>query len=473
MSQADAAQILKTHALRRSLTERREVDLSPKSSMLMIKPVGAACNLRCHYCYYLPVMGIYDGNAQRMREETLEATLAGYLPESNKTVTLSWQGGEPTLAGLDWFKRMIELVDKHRRPDQRVVHCLQTNGTLLDDEWCAFLRQHEFLIGISLDGLASDHNHYRVTTDGSGSYAQVMRGLELLRKHGVEHNILMVLNNKNVVHPKEVWRELMRIEARWVQFIPAVEWLSPDDAERVNRHDGDWHAAPADLGDWKGWHTASFSPTPEQYGRFLCEVFDLWFEKHRYEVSVRFFDSVLNTLVMGRASECIYSHSCAGQVTIEHDGTVFGCDHYVQPEWRLGHVHGGAARTVPLTINSSVPEQERESAPIGGRWMSGLDRARATEFADRKLDLGEPCASCDWFQLCHGGCPKHRPARGELPGPTVLCDGYRTFYPHAMPRLQWIANFLKQGQMPPEQVPAELLPSTKKTAPRKQRKKRK
>ncbi|MEQ9461229.1 MAG: radical SAM protein [Phycisphaeraceae bacterium] len=437
----------------------RAEGLAARRVTLMLKPVGAGCNLRCHYCYYLPTAG--DGGVRRMGEGTLEAMLAGYLPRAGDAVTLSWQGGEPTLAGLAWFERMVELVERHRRPTQRVVHALQTNGTLLDERWCRFLREQKVLVGISMDGLGEDHDHYRTMADGSGSYERVEWGLRLLRRHGVEHNVLVVLSDRNVVRPLAVWRELMRLGVDWVQFIPAVEWLSPEESERAGRHDAGWSGG-ARLDDWRGWQLASFSPDAEAYGAFLCAVFDEWFVKHRTRVSVRVFDSVLQTLVHGVAAECTYSDSCSSQLTVEHDGTVYGCDHYVEPRWRLGDV----GEPVALTVDGEEAERDE-----GENWWDRLDGERLAGFGMRKLALGAECRSCRWLRLCYGGCPKHRPARGGITGPTVLCAGYRRLFEHTMERFEWLAGYLKEGQLPPAQRPARI-ERVRASKPVKRRKKR-
>ncbi|WP_428390040.1 radical SAM protein [Mucisphaera sp.] len=417
---------------------------------LMIKPVGSACNLRCHYCYYLPVEGRLGSSSCRMSLGVLEEVLAGYLPWAADRVTLSFQGGEPTLAGLAWFESVVGLVERYRREGQQVAFALQTNGTLLDEAWCVFLRKHGFLVGLSLDGLASDHDAYRVMArDGGGSYHEVLRGLRLLKRHRLEHNLMVVLNDRNVVHPERVWRELMRLGIDWVQFIPAVEWLSPDEQVRVGCHDSSWTGARTEDA-WEGWRLADFSPDGAAYGRFLCRVFDAWFMAERQRVSVRVFDHVLSVLIQGQATECTYASSCRGQVTIEQDGSVFGCDHYVQEDWRLGRV---AEEGVTLTVDGERPDAELTGER---RWMADLDGARYQRFSERKLELEGECRSCRWRALCYGGCPKHRPARGELEGPTVLCEGYRAFFEHAMPGFQWLAGFLRAGQAPPAEVPVAL-----------------
>lgn len=426
----------------------------------MLKPVGATCNLACDYCYYLPVAESYAAPAKRMSLDMLDNILAGYLPGAADQVTISWQGGEPTLAGLPWFKRMIEIVEKHRRPGQTVSHCLQTNGTLLTDDWGAFLHQHQFLVGLSLDGLSRDHDHYRQDLQHRGTYQGVLAGRAILQKRQVEHNLLVVLNDRNVERPHEVWRNLIALRADWLQFIPAVEWTRDPIAD-----------------DDTAWRTADFSPTGEAYGRFLCHIFDEWFTRHRHRVSVRMFDAILSILAHGRSTECTYSDTCAGQLTLEHDGQVYGCDHFVEPAWKLGQV----SPPIPLTRDGQPLTHpcrdhgrgEDADAPLDRGWMQRLEASRFEAFGRRKQDLDASCRSCEYRRVCQGGCPKHRPARGDLPGPSVLCDGYRAFFAHALPRLEWLAGHIRRGQIPPAQAPDSVMPRcVRKRSPRTRKKRR-
>lgn len=428
--------------------------VQPSNVTVMIKPVGALCNLDCHYCYYLPTTSLYEHREHRMSLDTLEAVFASILPRFADEVTIAWQGGEPTLAGLDFFRKAIEFQRKYQRPGQHVSHCLQTNGTLLDDAWCEFLRRHGFLIGLSIDGPARYHDHYRLTRRQKGSFEQVLRGLHLLQKHRVEHNLLTVLNDRNVKCPEEIYGFLYNLGCRHMQFIPAIEWLDKGDNQ---------------------FELQPFSPRADAYGRFLCKVFDLWFERHRDHVSVRIFDVVLNRLVLGRTPLCIMDASCHGQLTLEHDGAVFGCDHFVNRRWQLGQIGDPAWRN-PIAANNSqmidldfsdrsvddhVMQQLQNSTAVadsGPRldadWLDRVDRQRLGFFASRKQNLPEKCHACQWKAFCYGGCPKHRPSRGETPEPTALCEGYMMFFEHAMPRMQWLAGFLRMNQQPPAPAPA-------------------
>lgn len=423
----------------------------------MIKPVGALCNLDCTYCYYLPTReGVFDGRQHRMSLRTLEDIFAGGLPQAADHVTVTWQGGEPTLAGLDFFRQAMAFQEKYRRANQRVSNALQTNGTLLDDAWGKFLKEHDFLVGLSVDGPRKFHDHYRVTHKGEASMSQVHRGLRVLQKHGVEFNVLCVLNDRNVHEPDAVLDYLMSLGTDYLQFIPAVEWVREEGQEP---------------------RLAEFCPDPEAYGRFMCRVFDLWFEKYCYKLSVRLFDSVLNKLVLGRMTDCVLDKSCHSQLTVEHDGSVFGCDHFVDDRWRLGRIGaeaasdggccgsggGGASASATLTVKGAAVDgavdahpnepgavaEVAESQEADGRWMGRLDGGRLNEFAARKTDLPAKCEACQWKKYCYGGCPKHRAHNGDLAEPTVLCAAYMMFYEHAMPRLEWMAGYVKRNMLPP------------------------
>ncbi len=457
--------------------------IEPSRVTVMIKPVGALCNLDCTYCYYLPTKTIYDGHEHKMSLGTLEEIFASVLPRFGQDVTIAWQGGEPTLAGLDFFRKAFEFQEQYKKPGQSIHHALQTNGTLLDDDWCKFLRQHDFLIGLSVDGPPRLHDHYRLTNRGKGSSDQVLRGMQLLQKHGVDYNILCVLNNHNVNYPEEIMGYLLNLGSRWLQFIPAIEWeKDPTDPSKNI--------------------LAPYSPDPKAYGRFLCKAFDLWFEKYRKRVSVRIFDAVLNKLVLSVMPFCILDGSCHNQLTIEHDGAVFGCDHFVERRWQLARIgepgwvndiHLDGAQATSLTVHGSGYEKNsvhagmdidsvedvargyaREGAQADSKegtttttaialdadWYDRIDGQRLGAFAVRKQKLPAKCQACQWKPYCHGGCPKHRAYGGEVPEPTVLCDAYMMFYAHAMPRMQWLAEYLRRNEVPPDPQEASSATAT-------------
>jgi len=435
--------------------------IQPSRVTVMIKPVGALCNLDCTYCYYLPTKAIYDGRQHRMTLRTLEDVFAGLLPKFDQEVTVAWQGGEPMLAGLEFFERAIAFQEKYRRPNQRVNHALQTNGTLLDEDWCRFFKEHAFLIGLSLDGPARFHDHYRVTNSRKPSADQVLRGMKLMQSFGVQYNILCVLNDYNVRHPDEIMGYLVNLGSHWLQFIPAIEWEPDPDRPGQNK-------------------LAPYSPDPKAYGQFLCRVFDRWFERYRDRISVRIFDAVLNRLVLGQTPLCILDGSCHTQLTIEHDGAVFGCDHFVERRWQFAKIGEPAwqnpialdgARDLAMTVHGRgfekldshdgrsietaddlpVPAEDLTEADFD--WFERVAAERLGRFAVRKQTLPDKCKSCPWKPFCYGGCPKHRSQGGDVPEASILCESYIAFYEHAMDRLQWLSGYLRRGAQPPQPQP--------------------
>ena len=434
----------------------------------MIKPVGALCNLNCTYCYYLPTKAIYDRAEHRMSLSTLESVFAGLMGRGADDMSVAWQGGEPLLAGLDFFRNSMAFQDKYARNDRVVSHSVQTNGTLLDDEWCAFLKERGFLVGFSIDGPPQFHDRYRLTNRGDPSSRQVFRGLKLLQKHKVEFNILCVLNDVNVNHPDEVLDYLLNLGTPFLQFIPAIEWET--NLAGPN--------APF-----------PYSPDPEAYGRFLCRVFDRWFDEFRHRVSVRLFDAVLNRMVLDQTPFCILDGQCHNQLTIEHDGAVFACDHFVERRWQLAQIGDpnwrnaidlGSGENIGLTVHGSGYGEPMERGDVGvsgdipagmadgtidADWFDRVDAHRLGAFAQRKQLLPQTCLDCQWRRFCFGGCPKHRARGGDEPEASILCSAYTAFFEHAVPRLEWLAGHLRQNRQPPP-------PENTKAKPRRKRAKR-
>lgn len=394
---------------------------------VMIKPVGPKCNLRCSYCYYLPVHELFEKPVHTLSDEHLESVFKSFIPKAPAQVMVNWQGGEPTLAGLDFFKRAVAMQKRYCRPGQQVSNTLQTNGTLLDDDWCRFLHDEEFLIGLSIDGRRRDHDAYRVDAKGQGAFDRTKRGLDLLKKHQVEFNVLCVLQKDNVKKPAQVWDGMLKTGANWFQFIPAVEWV-PDPRKP------------------DAWRLASFSPKSEDYGDFLCWIFDEWYAKYRDRISIRIFDSVLQGLLSGQAGECTLAEACSGQLTVEHDGGVYGCDHFVQREWQLGAI--GDPDWKPVSEGGDTDLSSFRYV-VDDNWVQRCLVEKLQTFSDRKSTLPEKCLTCDYKRLCWGGCPKHRGMTGGELEPTILCAGYLKFFRHAVPKLEWLAGFLRRGQQPP------------------------
>lgn len=372
---------------------------------LMAKPTGAKCNLDCHYCFFLQKESLYPGSRFRMTEEVQEEYIRQTIASQNAAeVTITWQGGEPTLMGLPFFRRAVALGRQYARPGQRVAHQIQTNGTLLNDEWCAFLRENNVLVGLSMDGPRAMHDAYRVDKIGRPTFDTVMRGLRLLQKHGVDYNILATLHAANQDHPVEVYR-FFRDEAGtdWIQFIPIVERLpGPDGLTRVSPRSVD----------------------PVKYGAFLIGVFEEWVRRDVGTVFVQDFEVALRCWMGLPPMLCIHSETCGDALALEHNGDVYSCDHFVDPEHRLGNL-----METPL-VQIVTSKQQR---------AFGLAKRDA---------LPDKCRACDVRFACHGGCPKDRfaTAPDDDPALNYLCPGYMAYYHHIDRPMRLMADLLDRGQ---------------------------
>jgi uncharacterized protein len=376
---------------------------------VLAKPTGAACNLDCRYCFYLNKEDLYPGSDFRMSDDVMESYIRQVI-EAHDTpeVSIAWQGGEPTLMGLDFFKRTIEVEEKYRKPGTRIVNTLQTNGILLNDAWCAFFREHDFLIGLSIDGPEDIHNRYRLDKGGHGTFERVMRALRLLQKHGVEFNTLTTVHAANGDRGLDVYRFFRdEAESRYLQFIPIVE--------RISEH-----------GSGAGGVVSEWSVTAEQYGRFLIEIFDEWVRVDVGEVSVQIFDAALNAWVGGNSGLCIFSPTCGRAVALEHTGDLYSCDHFVDPEYKLGNIREDQMTTL-------------------------VDSSRQEGFGQDKQDtLPRYCLDCEVHFACNGGCPKNRfivTPDGE-PGLNYLCAAYKAFFTHIGPEMELMADLIRQGRAP-------------------------
>lgn len=389
----------------------------------MVKPIGSTCNLNCAYCYYLSKEKLLDQQAgKRMTDTLLETFIRQYIgSQDGEQIVFSWQGGEPTLLGLDFFRKVVDLEEKYKPAHQRIENDLQTNGTLLTEEWCRFLKQHNFLVGLSIDGPRALHDAYRVTKGGEPTFHKVMASARLLKKHGVQFNTLTVVNRLNAKRPLDVYRFLTReVGSRYVQFIPCVE---PKDFHTTAPQ----HWDPANLpvvgtpaarpGTLESVVT-DWSVDPDDWGYFLCKCFDDWLARDVGKVLVNVFETAV-VQTMGQPSQlCIYHEFCGKGMAVEHDGSVFACDHYVYPEYRAGRIQDQA---------------------LGDMAFS----RRQMEFGFAKRDtLPEYCRQCPHLKMCHGECPKNRLVRapqGE-PGLNYLCPGFKRFFSHAELNLQRIAD---------------------------------
>ncbi len=384
---------------RRNMSEHpghAEVLASP-----MIKPVCGACNLVCTYCYYRQTSEHFDHRAGKMSDDTLRNIVRAFCQTAHPCPHFSWQGGEPMLAGLDFFQKAVAYQQAFHQQGQQVVNAFQTNGTLIDAQWCRFLKRWEMLVGISIDGPPEIHDKNRIYRNGSGSQADVLRGLRLLQEYDVDHNVLVLVHGDNVKKPKEVVRFIRGLGEHHLQFIPCV-------VTGLDRSEPSHDAVD-----------------PIAYGQFLCEVFDEWLSAGIENLYVRMF----NNLVMAAAGldpeYCVLRETCAGCLLIEHNGDVFPCDFMVQPEWRLGSL-----ATDGLSQIFRHP-----------RWQ---------EFRRIKPSLPQACLECRHMDVCHGGCPRDR-FSGRVPGdlPNYLCRGYQLFFDHARPAVQKLAaDWLESQQRP-------------------------
>ncbi len=367
----------------------------------------------------------------RMPDKVLEAYIRQLLAAQPVSETcIAWQGGEPTLMGLNFFKRSIELVDRYRKPGQLVSYTLQTNGTRLDDEWCKFFKQHNFLVGLSMDGPQEMHDAYRVDKGGQGSFEQVKRGWDLLQKHNVNTNILCAVDAANVSHPLEVYRFLKdELQAGFIQFIPIVERLN----NGTHRHLEDVSQDPAGKRRHrkmqKGKLVSTRSVKPDQFGTFLIDIFEEWVHHDVGRVFIQTFEAALASWCHLPASLCIFQEGCGSSLVLEHNGDLYACDHFVEPGYRLGNI-----LEIPIT-QLVCSSQQRQF---------GLNKHER---------LPTACRECKVLFACHGECPRNRFVRsldGKEEGLNYLCSGYKQFFQHVDRLMRFMSELLRQGRSPAE-----------------------
>jgi uncharacterized protein len=380
---------------------------------LLIKPSGSDCNVDCEYCFYKARAPQVGQGRQRMSEQVLEKLVKDYMQLRFALAGFAWQGGEPTLMGLDFYEKTVELQKQYGVSGQEVGNSLQTNAILLNDKWCRFLHDNKFLVGVSIDGPKEFHDHYRLDHSGSGTFDRVMHAIESCKEHQVEFNTLTLINAKNVTHPDEVFDFLVKLGVKFLQFIPCVE-VEPATGK-----------------------IADFSITPEQYGEFLCRLFDRWYEHGPRNVSIRDFDSILSYYLTGRNTICTFDKQCSQYIVIEHTGDAFCCDFFVELKWRLGNIF---------------------ETPI--EKLAASSRKRA--FARAKQNLCNKCIVCRHLTICRGGCMKdrvmldtgysirehapvgstrtdeHRESRIE-DRESYFCQAYKRFFDYTIPRFMQIA----------------------------------
>ncbi len=395
---------------------------------VMTKPIGSRCNLDCSYCFYLEKEKLYtDAGGMRMKPEVLETYIRDYIAaQPGRVVHFAWQGGEPTLLGVEYFRGVVALQAKHAQ-GKTIENAFQTNGVLLDDEWGAFLASHRFLVGISIDGPAHLHDAYRVDRGGQPTFARVMAGLEVLKKHRVEFNTLTTVHRKNARQALEVYQFLRKAGSGYMQFIPIVE---RDAAAAAAEANGLWLAPPPDHEDAAGLddQVTGWSVRPVEYGDFLITIFNEWVRHDVGKVFVQQFDAALANWSGEPAGVCVFSKNCGRALAVEHNGDVFSCDHYVYPHYKLGNLMNTA--------------------------LAGMvDSPRQQEFGRSKSSmLPRYCRECPVRFACHGECPKHRFLRtpqGE-PGLNYLCAGYKKFFSHIDSPMRTMAALLGVGRAPAE-----------------------
>jgi uncharacterized protein len=404
------------------------MDGGPPAYHVLAKPTGPICNLDCEYCFFLSKEMLYPGDRFRMADEMLE-TYIRQLLESHRTpdVNVAWQGGEPTMMGLDFFRRSVELVDKYRRPGQRIAYTIQTNGTKVDDDWALFFKENDFLVGLSVDGTKPLHDTYRVDKRGLGSFDRVMRGFEALKAREVDVNVLCTIHAANADHPLEVYRFFRDdMGVRFMQFIPIVERVTETLLPLANLGWGTERGEDRPLYLQTGNRVTDRTVEPEAFGRFLTTIFDEWVRNDVGEVYVQHFDVALANWHGEPSGLCVFSETCGLALALEHNGDLYSCDHYVEPDYLLGNIND-----TPM-IELVASEQQ-------------------IEFGLAKRDtLPEFCRSCEVRFACHGGCPKNRFTEtpdGEA-GLNYLCAGYKTFFNHIDHPMRLMSDLLRKGRAP-------------------------
>lgn len=391
-----------------------------KPLYVMLKPAGAHCNLACKYCYYLEKNKLYP-TAQRhlMSDEMLEQFTREYIEaQTMNQVLFTWHGGEPLLRSIDFYRKALSLQQKYAG-GRRIDNVIQTNGTLLTDEWCEFFAQNHWLVGISIDGPQPDHDHYRLTAAGKPSWQKVMQGIKLLKKHGVEWNAMAVVNAYNANHPLEFYRFFKENGCQFLQFTPIVE--------RLTRHeDGRTLASLADKDEIS---LSEASVAPEQWGYFLCAIFDEWVRKDVGKIFVEIFDCTLANWMGISPGICAYSKECGHAGVMEHNGDVYSCDHFVFPEYKLGNIRDHSL------IDMLYGEQQQEFSRL------------------KHSSLPRQCKECDMEFACHGECPKNRFMKDKYgdSGLNYLCPGYYHYYQHVAPYMDYMKQEL-MSQRPPSNI---------------------
>jgi uncharacterized protein len=385
---------------------------APPYFHMMAKPTGSACNLKCAYCFFLAKEAFYPGSRFRMTDELLEIYLRQYIEsQRGDRVTIAWQGGEPTLMGLDFFKRAVAIAGKYARPGMHIEYTIQTNGMLLNDAWCAFFHEHSILVGLSIDGPQPLHDAYRVDKGGKPTFDKAAAAARLLQKHQVDFNILTTVHGANADHPLEVYRFLRDdLNVQWVQFIPIVERINADGRTLLQQ----------------GQTATDRSVRPEQWGQFLTTIFDEWVRLDVGRVYVTLFEAALAAWLGAPASLCIFDETCGNALVLEHNGDVYACDHFVEPRYLLGNIQEQHLKDLVAS------EQQRRFG------------------AAKRDSLPANCLECEVYFACHGECPKNRflSTPNGASGLNYLCAGYKAFFTHIDRPMRLMARLYRSGRAP-------------------------
>lgn len=395
----------------------------PLAFNLMLKPAGSLCNLDCSYCYYLDKSEIYGGREPRMSVEQLERYVKTYLEACEvPEVTFNWHGGEPLVLGLDFYRKALEFEKKYAG-DKIVHNTIQTNGTLITDEWARFLAEERFLVGVSIDGPRDVHDRYRRDKGGAPTFDRVIEGIRKMYAHGVEYNLMATISSAGEGRGLEVYQFLKGLGSRFIQFSPVVEHvIYPMKNGRPVKSLRPHIVDPSEPGSM----LAPWSVSAVGFGRFLCDIFDYWVKNDVGRVFVNFFDCTLANWCGAMPGTCSFAETCGGNAVVEHNGDVYCCDHFVYPKYRLGNIFDDS-----LSAMMSSPVQVK----------FGIDKRNS---------LPRKCLRCEWFQQCHGGCPKHRfnfTDSGQS-GLNALCEGYQRFFSHSAPAMRRMKELLEEKKAP-------------------------
>jgi uncharacterized protein len=391
----------------------------PNAFGVMVKPAGPICNLNCSYCYYLEKKELYPGKQYfKMTDELLELFTRQFIEAHQvPVVTFTWQGGEPTLLGIDFFRRALELQKKYAG-SKTIENTFQTNGTRLNEDWCRFFTENKILVGLSIDGPEHNHDHYRVTPAGHGTFKKAMKGIELLHKFKVEFNTLSCVNDYNVIYATETYRFLKQIGSGYMQFLPIVERRSQDQDDKLLTLVNQDYPKNAAVTNWSVGGMA--------YGKFLITLFDEWIRNDVARHFIQIFDTTLANWVGAMPGICVFAETCGNALVMEHNGDLYSCDHFVYPGNHLGNI----METPIMDMVSS-----RQQFDFG---------------MDKRNRLPKYCLTCDVRFACHGECPKHRfglTPDGES-GLNYLCGGYKLFFHHVEPYMEYMAKELKNKRPP-------------------------